>query len=51
MLIGYIERGSGKTVCNPHDKDARINSRELVTSFVTVALEGGVPRLWDWDGK
>ena len=50
VLVGYIEKDSGSTVCNPPDKEARIISREVAESLVTVAFGGGKPQPWDWDG-
>ena len=51
VLIGWVDRRSGETICNPHNKTQCILSRESVDVFICVAWGGGEAQPGDWVGK
>ena len=48
VLIGWVDRASGNTICNPPLKTVCVLSRDTVDVFVTVAWGGGEAQPGDW---
>ena len=51
VLIGWVERHTGETICNPHNKHEHRLSRSTVDVFICVAWGGGEPQPGDWVPK
>ncbi len=48
VLLGWVVKESGETICNPHNKAACVLSRSEVDMFLTVAWGGGEAQPGDW---